>query len=368
MSAAVRLCIAGGGTGGHVMPALALAEAVRRRWPAVDVSFVGAERGLEARLLPERGERVLLLPMHAFQGQGWWSRIKVLAWELPRAVLRLRRAWRGRRPQLVVGVGGYASVAGVLAAAVSRVPVVLYEQNAMPGMVNRWLASLARVVMLGFAEAAGRLPQAKCRHTGNIVAEAMHKVSWQRHERPCLLVFGGSQGAAFLNDILPEACRLLAEQGVGLRVRHIAGERGDAVDELNRRYQDAGVDAEVADFCHDMPGFYATGDVLIARSGAMTVSEVAVVGMPAVFLPFPWAADDHQHRNADVLAMHGAAVILDQNDATACRLAELLAALLADTERLTAMSTRARQAMPRDARERQLDVLAPWLAGAGAVG
>jgi len=366
VSAAIHLCIAGGGTGGHVMPALALAQAVRQRWPAVNISFVGAERGLEARLLPERGEQVLLLPMHAFQGQGRWKKIKVLAWELPRAVLRLRQAWRGQRPHLVVGVGGYASVAGILAAAVSRVPIVLYEQNAMPGMVNRWLARFSRAVMLGFSEAAELLPKSKCRHTGNVVAEALHEVRWRRPDKHCLLVFGGSQGAAFLNEVLPDVCRLLREQGFQLRVRHIAGERGGTADELTRRYRDAGVEAEVLGFCNDMPEFYATGEVLVARSGAMTVSEAAVVGMPAVFIPFPWAADDHQRRNADVLVGRGAAAIMDQKAVTAANLAELLAALLGDADRLAAMSAMAKQAMPQDARQRQLDVLAPWLAGAEA--
>ena len=134
------LCIAGGGTGGHVMPALALADAARSKWPDLKVQFIGAERGLEARLLPERGESVLLLAMHGIKGAGLLQKIRVLGLELPKAVLSIRRSWKGARPDLLVGVGGYASVSGVLAALTASVPVVLYEQNAMPGLVNRRLA------------------------------------------------------------------------------------------------------------------------------------------------------------------------------------------------------------------------------------
>ena len=361
MTESVRLCIAGGGTGGHVMPALALADAVRKRWPEVEVNFIGAERGLEARLLPERGEQVLLLPMHAFQGQGRWRKIKVLASELPKAVLQLARLWRGNRPHLVVGVGGYASAAGVLAALLSRVPIVLYEQNAVPGMVNRLLAKFSRVVMLGFAEASSKLPSSKCRHTGNTVAESLHDVHWQLRNEHCLLVLGGSQGARFLNEVMPDVCQILLARGVKFRVRHIAGERVEELEALIERYQDAGVDAEVLGYCHEMSSFYASGDVLIARSGAMTVSEVAVVGMPAVFIPYPSAADDHQRHNANVLASRGAAVIVSQSRASVFVLVDILTALLTDADRLVAMSGKAREAMPRDACERQLNVLAPWL-------
>ncbi|MDQ6971817.1 MAG: glycosyltransferase, partial [Mariprofundaceae bacterium] len=146
-----RLCIAGGGTGGHVFPALALADAARGRWSGLHVSFIGAERGLEARLLPERGEDVLLLTMHSVQGAGMAQKVRVLFWELPRAVLSIWAHWRSARPHLVVGVGGYASVAGVLAAVLRRIPVVLYEQNAIPGMVNRRLAPFCRSILVGFS-------------------------------------------------------------------------------------------------------------------------------------------------------------------------------------------------------------------------
>ena len=364
-----RLCIAGGGTGGHVFPALALADLARRQWPDVAVSFIGAERGLEARLLPERGEEALLLPMHGVAGAGVLRRARVLAWELPRAVARILRAWRHARPRLVVGVGGYASVAGVLAALLARIPVVLYEQNAVPGMVNRRLARLSRGVMLGFAEAAGRLPGALCVHVGNLVRPEIRAARWRPHEPPRLLVLGGSQGARFLNETAPAAGARLARKGRAFAVTHVAG-RGNA-EAVAAAWREAGVPARVLEFRDDMAGLYAEGDLLLARSGAMTVSEAAAVGMPAVFAPLPHAADHHQHANARVLADRGAAVMLDQDETDADQLAETLDALLFDPRRLERMSRASRGVLPDDGEARMLRMLGLWLgreapAGEGA--
>jgi UDP-N-acetylglucosamine--N-acetylmuramyl-(pentapeptide) pyrophosphoryl-undecaprenol N-acetylglucosamine transferase len=361
MSAAPLLCIAGGGTGGHVMPALALADATRRRWSALQVQFIGAERGLEAKMLPERGEQVLLLPIHSVQGAGLAQRLRVLLWELPAAVRQVRRHWRHARPQLVVGVGGYASVTGVMAALISRIPVVLYEQNAVPGLVNRTLARLSRKIMLGFADAAEHLPANKVMVTGNIVAAPLHSVHWQAHTPPRLLVMGGSQGAEFFNHLVPEACGVLAGQGLSFHVTHAAGNAPGRIDEVRRRYAEANVDAEVMGFCEDMPGFYAGGDIMIARAGAMSVSEAAICGMPTIFVPLPHAADNHQLFNAKALADHGAALIADQGNTTAQTLADMLAPLLRDPEHLRAMSQAARVQAPEDAEARQLAVLQPFL-------
>ena len=355
------LCIAGGGTGGHVIPALALAGATRRRWTQLRVEFIGAERGLEAELLPARGEQVLLLPMHAVQGAGLAQRLRVLLWELPLAVRRVRHHWRGARPSLVVGVGGYASITGVVAAILSRVPVVLYEQNAVPGLVNRTLARLSRKIMVGFAEAAEHLPAGRTVVTGNIVSAALHGVRWQAHTPPRLLVTGGSQGAEFFNHLVPEACGILAARGLSFTVTHAAGKAPGRIEAVSRRYAEAGVNAEVMGFCEDMADFYASGNVMIARAGAMSVSEAAMCGMPAVFVPLPHAADDHQRHNAEALADHGAALIADQAATTAASLADSLAPLLTEPARLAAMSEAARRQAPVDAETRQLDVLRPFL-------
>ncbi len=363
MSRAPLLCIAGGGTGGHVMPACALADAARARWPALQVAFIGAERGLEATLLPERGERrVQLLQMHGVKGAGMLQRLRVLLWELPRAVLAIRANWRDEQPDLLVGVGGYASVSAVIAALLQRVPVVLYEQNAMPGLVNRTLARFCRAIMLGFSTAKAHLHRSvRAVVTGNVVRDLLLQLRWQRHQTPRLLVLGGSQGALVLNQMVPEACRLLKREGRAFSVTHIAGNQPAALQVAADIYACAGIDADVRPFCEDMAGFYASGDLLVARSGAMTVSEAACIGMPSLFVPLPHAADDHQRHNALALADAGAAVVLNQQTLTVEQLAAEIDAALFDDARLAEMSRAGQAVAPYAARDKQLDLLAEFL-------
>jgi len=344
------------------MPALALADAARERWSELTVNFIGAERGLEAKLLPERGEQVLLLTMHGVKGAGLLQRLRTLLWELPKAVMQIRTSWKDQRPDLLVGVGGYASVSGVVAALLSRVPVVLYEQNAMPGLVNRTLARFSRRIMLGFAEASSHLGASVERSvTGNIVRDEVAAVQWQSHTPPRLLVLGGSQGALVLNRNVPEACAQLAREGRVFTVCHVAGKDEEAGQAAAKIYTDAGIQAEVLGFCDDMAGFYAAGDLMLARAGAMTVTEAAICGLPALFVPLPHAADDHQRFNAESLADAGGARVLIQKEMTHDTLAAELDGLLFDYEKLTSMSEAARAWAPHDARERQLDVLAEFL-------
>ncbi len=358
---APQLCIAGGGTGGHVMPALALADAAREQWDQLHVSFIGAERGLEAKLLPERGEDVLLLTMHAVQGVGFMHKLRVLLWEMPHAVYSICQHWKKQRPSLLVGVGGYASATGVIAALISRVPVVLYEQNAVPGLVNRTLARFSKRIMLGFAEAQSHLKSKKTVHTGNIVRSEIANIQWQQHIPPCLLVLGGSQGARFLNQTMPQACIKLHQQGKDFTVVHVCGGDEKQRSEIATIYQQAGITAEVMTFCSDMPDFYSRGDLMIARAGAMTVAEACIVGLPCIFIPLPHAADQHQRFNARSLSDQGAALLAEQADQNADSLAILLANTLFDTDTLQNMHQACCQLRVQDAKQRQLNVLAAWL-------
>ncbi len=355
-----RLCIAGGGTGGHVMPALAIADAVRQRWPHVAVDFIGAERGLEARLLPARGEQVQLLPMHALQGKGMVHQLKVLGWDIPRAIWRVLRSWRNNKPDLLLGVGGYASVNGVLAALLARVPVVLYEQNAMPGMVNRRLAVYSQQVMLGFAAAAEYLPGAVVQVTGNIVRQEIAAVSCTPHIPPRLLVMGGSQGARFLNEHVPLLCAALHRKGRVFSVHHLCGSEQQCA-AVQQRYDEAGVHAQVDAFCENMADFYRQGDVLIARAGAMTVSEVLACHLPTVFIPLPSAADQHQYHNARQLEAADAALLLDQQAYNEEKWSITLDQMLFDPMRLMHMRQLLQTMASENPREAQLAVLAPWL-------
>jgi len=359
------LCIAGGGTGGHVMPALALADAARTRWPQLKVSFIGAERGLEAKLLPERGEQVQLLSMHGVKGAGLLQRLRVLLWELPQSVLTIRQAWQqADRPDLLVGVGGYASISGVAAALLSRIPVVLYEQNAMPGLVNRTLARFSRCIMLGFDAASDKLTGRVRRVvTGNVVRESIISARWQAHLPPHLLVLGGSQGALVLNRMVPKACQLLAREGRQFVVTHVVGNDEKRLQQVCRMYAEAGIRAEVLPYCEDMAGFYGSGDLMVARAGAMTVCEAACVGMPTLFVPLPHAADDHQRHNAETLACADAAVVLDQKNLDAESLAARIDVHLFNQGKLEQMSQAACAAAPYAAQEKQLNVLAEYMPG-----
>ncbi len=357
------LCIAGGGTGGHVMPALALADVVRDHMGDVDVNFIGATCGLEATLLPERGEDVLLLDMHAVQGVGLGQKIKVILWELPKSVMQICRVWKTSKPDVLVGVGGYASVAGVVAALLSRVPVVLYEQNAIPGLVNRVLYRFCKNMMLGFASAKHYLRHGmkKAVVTGNVIRQDVLGVQYQVHEPPCLLIVGGSQGAMFLNETVPLACKNIAKQGKSFRVIHLVGAGEGRVEAVQSMYASAGIEADVRAYTSDMASMLHQASLMIARAGAMTVCEAAAVGMPSLFVPLPWAADNHQYHNALSMQEAGAAVIIKQETCDVARLSHEISTHLFDPTCLEHMSKAGQSVSIRDADKRQVNVLKPWL-------
>ncbi|MDQ6971478.1 MAG: glycosyltransferase, partial [Mariprofundaceae bacterium] len=212
----------------------------------------------------------------------------------------------------------------------------------------------------GFSSAARCLPAGRCVHSGNLVAAAIRGVRWQAHTRPHLIVLGGSQGAKVLNDTLPESCALLRQSGRDFRVTHVAG-AADRVSELQAAYDAAGVDAEVLDFCRDMPALYAGADLMIGRAGAMSVCEAAAVGLPTVFIPLPHAADNHQYYNAAAVAEAGGAVLIEQHALSAGKLAGEVGRLLFDKALLEKMSRAALESQPRDSEARMLGVLGRWL-------
>jgi len=356
------ICIAGGGTGGHVMPALALADAVRLQWSHLDVHFIGAERGLEARLMPERGESVLLLTMHAVQGAGWLQRLRVLFWELPLAVVKILKLWRQRKPEVLVGVGGYASVAGVIAALLARIPVVLYEQNAIPGLVNRLLYRFCDKMMIGFSSAEQHLPhQRKSVVTGNVVRQDFTALVYKQPKEAHLLVVGGSQGAMFLNETVPKACAMLADQGLEFKVTHLVGAGEGRIEAVQMMYTQAGIEADVQAYSAEMPALFSRASLMIARAGAMTVCEATAAGLPTLFVPLPWAADQHQYFNAKSLVDVGAAEMVDQNTCDVEGLAKTLAATLFNQARLEHMSKQSKEVFVANAAALQLNVLAKYL-------
>jgi UDP-N-acetylglucosamine--N-acetylmuramyl-(pentapeptide) pyrophosphoryl-undecaprenol N-acetylglucosamine transferase len=303
-----RIIIMAGGTGGHVFPALAVALEMRERgW---QVSWLGTQKGLESRVIPSHGIDIDWLKVEGIRGKGLLSKINA-AFSLLQACLQARSALKARKPNVVLGMGGFVAGPGAVMAKSLGIPVVIHEQNRVPGTTNRMLVKLAAQKVLE-AFPGSFPPAAKAISTGNPLRQEFgqlpEKTSWTPHcDRPLrVLVVGGSQGAKVLNDTVPEA---LARQ-TGLEILHQTGMAMQA--EVATRYQALGVSAEVVAFIEDMAVAYLWADLIICRAGAMTVSEVAASGLPAIFVPLLNAIDDHQTANARYLTDSGAALLLPQ--------------------------------------------------------
>jgi UDP-N-acetylglucosamine--N-acetylmuramyl-(pentapeptide) pyrophosphoryl-undecaprenol N-acetylglucosamine transferase len=342
--------IAGGGTGGHLFPGIALAEALAARGSAV--TFVGTPAGIEVRAVPAAGFALKLIPGAQVRGGGLARAVRGLG-ATAAGVARARRLLAELRPDLVVGVGGYASVATVVAARLGRTPVVLLEQNTIPGAASRTLGRLARRVCLGFAEAARFFPAGRAVHTGNPVRRSVLAAPAAPGTPPAILVFGGSQGAHHLNEAACQAIGRLAALGRSVRVHHQTGSADH--EHVAREYERLGVAARVEAFVADMGPAYAGADLVVARSGAMSCAEITARGLPSILVPYPHAADDHQRHNAEVLVRAGAAEMILDRDLGGERLGEALGRLLADAGVRERMAAAARAAGRPDAAERVAD-------------
>jgi UDP-N-acetylglucosamine--N-acetylmuramyl-(pentapeptide) pyrophosphoryl-undecaprenol N-acetylglucosamine transferase len=346
------MLIEGGGTGGHLFPGIALAEELLGRGPGHSVLFVGTQHGIEARAVPRAGFDLELIKVGGLKGKGLWGWLKGLL-RIPRAIWQSRRILKKYKPDVVVGVGGYASGPVLLAAWLMRLPTAVLEQNALPGMTNRVLGRFVRRVFVAFSQAEKFFKKSKLQLLGNPVRKALAD-SLQQAREPGpgkhLLVFGGSQGARILNQVVPDAMKTLTGRLPDLEIVHQTGER--ECDEVKQRYQERGVDAEVLPFIHDMAAAYRRADVVISRAGATTVAELSLCRKPAVLIPFPYAADNHQVINAQALVEADAAVMILQSDLDAKILAEEVGAILADEKRRTAMEEAAgKVGRPRAARD-----------------
>jgi UDP-N-acetylglucosamine--N-acetylmuramyl-(pentapeptide) pyrophosphoryl-undecaprenol N-acetylglucosamine transferase len=342
--------IMAGGTGGHVFPALAIAgelEATR------DVVWLGTERGIEARLVPAAGYPVEWIEVEGLRGKGF-GRWLAAPLRLARAVAQARRALRRRRPNVVLGCGGFASGPGGIAAWMSGAPLVIHEQNAVAGLTNRCLAWLAARVAEGFP---GSFPAARgAVYVGNPVRAEITAIAPPRQRFAArdgglrLFVFGGSQGASALNRLVPAAVALLPE-GRRPAVLHQTGAKEREATEA--AYRAAGVRADIRAFVDDMAAAYGEADLVISRSGAMTVAELAAAGVGSILVPFPAAVDDHQTQNAAWLARTGAAQVVAEAGLTAEELANRLATLFGNGRaRLLAMAEAARALARPDAAQR----------------
>ena len=359
----MRTLMAAGGTGGHIFPALAVAEELRRRSGLQSrniqrdnhavplerrstlqddcvIEFLGTGRGLEARLIPASGFPLHIVPAAGLKGMPGRKLARGLL-VLPRTFLETSRVLHQVQPDVVLGMGGYLAGPVMLQAALQDIPTLLVEPNALPGFTNRLLAPVVRVAAVGFEQAA-EFYGTKARVTGHAVRQAFFGIPPKLHEPPfTLLIVGGSQGSAAINRCLCESLPLFAGEAKRLRLIHQTGERDYNV--VCEAYRERGLPAQVYPFIENMPEMFARADLVISRSGAAAVAELAAAGKASILIPFPVAADHHQLANAQAMVDAGAARLVVQEELTPERLTTEFRQLLENPERLAAMEQQARQ-------------------------
>ena len=353
------MLIAGGGTGGHLYPGIALARELQRRDRSHQVSFVGTAQGIEARVVPKEQFELDLIRVAGLKGKSRLERVKGFLL-LPIAAVDAWRVVSKRRPDVVVGVGGFASGPVLALAAVRGYPTMLLEQNALPGITNRLLARVVRAAAVNFDAALIYFPRTGF-VAGNPVRpeffpaqneELNDKTSVPR-DAARVLIFGGSQGAHAINVAMVEAASRLAASGIRLAITHQTGERD--LDLVRAAYQRAGLEARVEAYIYEIDREMKAAAVVIARAGATTLAELAASGTPAILVPLPTATDDHQRKNADVVAGAGAAVVIDERGLNGDTLAAAISSLVSDAQRRREMSVAARQLARPDAAQRIAD-------------
>ena len=351
--------IMAGGTGGHIFPGLAVADVLRQQ--NVPVRWLGAEGGMETRSVAEAGIDLDLVAISGLRGKGLkrWIRMPLM---LIRAVWQARRLLEAHRPGCAVSFGGYAAAPGGIAAWTKGIPLLVHEQNRIPGLTNRLLARFSRRILQGFPETfPKKMSPVDCGNPVRWQVAALPEPQSRLAGRTGpvrLLITGGSQGAQVLNLVVPEALKILISS-VSFEVRHQAGAK--RVSEAHDAYDLAGVAAEITPFIDDMAAAYAWADLVICRSGALTVAELAVAGVASVLVPFMHAVDDHQTRNAEYLSSGNAAIILAQASLDPQVLATTLKPLLSDRAVLFSMACSARQLALPNAAEKVAEACGEWV-------
>ncbi|MDO9269668.1 MAG: undecaprenyldiphospho-muramoylpentapeptide beta-N-acetylglucosaminyltransferase [Methylobacter sp.] len=315
-----RIVIMAGGTGGHVFPALAVAQTlIEKGW---QVSWLGTQKGLEGRVIPEQGIEIDWLSVAGVRGKGGLSKITAVLL-LIKACIQALKILRKRKPDVVLGMGGFVAGPGGLMAKLLGIPLIIHEQNRVPGTTNRLLAGIASQVLEAFPGSFNK--KLNARFTGNPLRKQFIGCAERKEMHPGvnILVVGGSQGAQILNEVVPDALAALDPNMANGNTVQIKHQTGTAMQgQVDSRYKELGMNAEVNAFIDDMVSAYQWADLVICRSGAMTVSEVAAAGIPAIFIPLPSAIDDHQTANARYLTDAGAGLILMQKDLNTVTLVE----------------------------------------------
>lgn len=336
----MRLLLAGGGTGGHLFPAVALAQLLLRQNNDAKVLFVGTERGLERRMLPKLGLPLATIDMVGVVGRGWRGRLELVP-KLLKSFYQARRILKKFAPEMVVGVGGYASVPVLLSAKWLGIPYVIHEQNAIPGLSNRLLGRWARLVCLSFPHSGQGFVAEKTLVTGNPLRTGFENIADSVPQQNTLLIFGGSRGARAINQTVVKILPILKNWEQEPFILHQTGD--EDFHEVQQAYRDADYEqARVVPFIEEMAQAYSQASLVICRAGATTLAELTVCGRPAILIPFPFAAADHQSANAKMLEDAGAARMIPQKELTAAVLAEEIKTLLSDVPRLREMSRKGR--------------------------
>jgi UDP-N-acetylglucosamine--N-acetylmuramyl-(pentapeptide) pyrophosphoryl-undecaprenol N-acetylglucosamine transferase len=340
----MRAILAGGGTGGHVIPAIAVAQQLRDNYGA-DAIFIGTERGIETRLVPQAGFRLRLIDVGQLNRVSLATRLRTLT-NLPRAIVAAWAIMADFRPDVVVGVGGYASGPAMLAAALRGTASLIFEPNVVPGIANRIVAPMAKAAAVHFEQTCRWFQN--CEVTGVPVRREFFDIPRRLlGSAPTLLLFGGSQGSHALNRALVESLPLLAERIPRIHIIHQTGER--EYHQIQSEYLKVSIRADVSPFITDMASAFACADLLVCRSGASTVAEIAAAGKAAIFIPLPTATADHQRSNAETLVQRNAAVMIRESELSSARLVEIVSSLITDRPRLEAIGQAARQLAHADA-------------------
>jgi UDP-N-acetylglucosamine--N-acetylmuramyl-(pentapeptide) pyrophosphoryl-undecaprenol N-acetylglucosamine transferase len=345
----MKAIIAGGGTGGHLFPGIAVAREIQRRHPGSEILFVGAEKGIEARIVPSEGFPLRTLPIGGLKGKGVQLALKNAVGMLG-GLIKAKRILKDFEPDVVIGVGGYASFPMLGAAILSGRPRLIMEQNSVPGLANRTLGKWVDFAAVTDARTA-RYFGKRAVVTGNPIRPQFKAIPEKNHVPPyTVLVFGGSQGAKAINSAVIEALNSLSDLKEHLRFVHQTGE--SQLEEVKEAYRSRGFTADVRSFFDNFHEQYATADVIVARSGATSVAEIKAAGRAAILIPFPFATDDHQTKNARSMVDENAAVMISNSELNGARLANELRNLLSNPERLKQIEDNARRVAILDAEQR----------------
>lgn len=344
----VRALIAGGGTGGHIYAGIAIAEEMQKRWENSQILFVGARRGMESKILPQCAIDFRLIDSQGIKGKRFSEMINGIS-RVPGSIYNTLKIISGFKPDVAVGVGGYSSGPTIVSSWILGVPSVILEQNLYPGVTNRILAGFARYVALNFSGSEKYFPRGKTFCSGNPVRKNLalrerneSLAKWNLNEELfTVLVFGGSQGARSINELMPSVCSFLRKEGEKFQIIHQTGEKD--YEAVEKNYRNKGIESVVLPFIRNMSDAYGAADFIISRAGATTLSEISACGKPSMLIPFPFATNNHQEHNALFMQNEGASVMMRENEATAEKVSGEIRKIMNSREILRKMSESARR-------------------------